>query len=135
MMEITRESDYAVRCVLYLAGKRDRIAIIEEIAREMDVPRSFLAKILQKLARASIVKSFRGIKGGFQLARSPGDITLLDVIEAAEGEIALNKCVLDGASCERTAACSVHPVWVKIRRDFRDVLKRYTFDRLKARLQ
>lgn len=134
-MEITRESDYAIRCVSYLAGQADKISMIDEIAREMEIPRSFLAKILQKLVRASLVRSFRGIKGGFQLAKNPKDISLLDVVEASEGEIALNVCVLDRTLCGRGGNCPVHPVWVEVRRDFRNALKKHTFDGMKVKMK
>src|SRR5208337_1890751 len=120
-MEITRETDYAIRCILYLSGKPGEISMIDAIAREMQVPKSFLAKILQKLARASLVKSFRGVKGGFQLARSPAEVSLLDVVEAIEGEVALNVCALEQGLCGRSSTCPVHPAWVEIRKDFRNI--------------
>lgn len=126
-MEITRETDYAIRCILYLSGDPGEINMIDVIAREMQIPKSFLAKILQKLARASLVKSFRGVKGGFQLARLPGKISLLDVIEAIEGEFSMNICALDQTRCDRSKTCSVHPVWVRISKDFRKILKKYNF--------
>ncbi len=106
--------------------------MIDEIAREMQVPKSFLAKILQKLARASLVKSFRGVKGGFRLARVPAEVSLLDVVEAIEGEVAMNVCSLDKALCGRSSNCPIHPVWVEIREDFRKILKKYNFERLKG---
>ncbi len=129
-MEITRETDYAIRCILYLSGKPEEINMIDVIAREMQIPKSFLAKILQKLARASLVKSFRGVKGGFQLARLPEEISLLDVMEAIEGEVSLNVCALDRTLCGRSKTCPVHPVWVEIGKDFRKILKKYNFARL-----
>jgi Rrf2 family protein len=131
-MEITRETDYAIRCILYLSGKPDGTTMIDEIAREMQAPKSFLAKILQKLARASLVKSFRGVKGGFQLARPPAEVSLLDVVEAIEGEVALNVCALDQALCVRSGHCPVHPAWLEITKDFRKILKKYDFERLNS---
>ena len=104
--------------------------MIDVIAREMQIPKSFLAKILQKLTRASLVKSFRGVKGGFQLARLPEEISLLDVVEAVEGELSMNVCALDQTLCGRSKACPVHPAWVEIRKDFRKILKKYNFARL-----
>ncbi|HXW68869.1 MAG TPA: Rrf2 family transcriptional regulator [Dissulfurispiraceae bacterium] len=130
-MEITRESDYAIRCILYLSGKPGEVNMIDAIAREMQIPKSFLAKILQKLTRAGLVKSFRGVKGGFQLARLPGEISLLDVVEAIEGDASVNVCALDQTLCGRSKTCPVHPVWVEIRKDFRKILKKYNFARLK----
>jgi Rrf2 family protein len=130
-MEITRETDYALRCILYLSERQGQISMIDVIATEMQIPKSFLAKILQKLARADLVKSFRGVKGGFQLARAPQEITLLDVVEAIEGEVEMNVCASDRTRCIRSSDCPVHPAWVEIRNDFRNILKKYNFVRLK----
>jgi len=69
-MQIKRETDYAIRCVYYLAGTEQDVVMMDEIAAEMEIPKSFAAKILQKLVRAGIVSSFQGIKGGFRLARA-----------------------------------------------------------------
>lgn len=126
-MQITRETDYAIRCVLYLTSKTDRIVMVDEIAREMATPKSFLAKILQKLVKADIARSFRGVKGGFQLGREPKDITLLDVIVAIEGLIALNACVLDKSVCGFSGTCAVHPIWISLRGEFNELLARHNF--------
>ncbi|MFZ5998150.1 MAG: RrF2 family transcriptional regulator [Nitrospirota bacterium] len=130
-MEITREADYAIRCVFYLSSRPNDVTMIDEIAREMSIPKSFLAKILQKLAKAGIVNSFRGVKGGFQLARAPKDITLLDVVEAIEGPVGMNICVLDKGQCDLSSTCCIHPVWVEIRKDFRKLLGKRDFASLR----
>ena len=126
-MQITRETDYAIRCVLYLTSKTDRIVMVDEIARKMATPKSFLAKILQKLVKANIARSFRGVKGGFQLGREPKDITLLDVIVAVEGMIALNACALDKSLCGFSSTCAVHPIWISLRGEFNELLARHNF--------
>lgn len=122
-MQITRETDYAIRCVLYLAGKRGSVTMVDEIARNMSIPKSFLAKILQKLGRAGITRSYRGVKGGFELAMEPGDISLLDVIEAVQGVVAMNVCALDKSLCNLSDNCSVHPVWVGVRKEVEKILR------------
>jgi len=126
-MQITRETDYAMRCVLYLSGQPDKVVMVDEIAREMAVPRSFLAKILQRLVKAGVVRSFRGVKGGFQLSRAPQDINLLNVIEAIEGLVALNACAVDSRVCEFSNTCGVHTVWVKLRGEVNELLKKHNF--------
>ena len=126
-MNITRETDYAVRCVLYLAKYADVISIVDDIAREMEIPKSFLAKILQKLAKAGIVKSTRGVKGGFRLAMEPSGISLLRVIEAIQGPLCLNVCLIDDKHCRRTSFCSVHPAWVEIQKTVEKELRSYDF--------
>jgi Rrf2 family protein len=77
--------------------------------------------------KADIVRSFRGVKGGFRLGREPKDITLLDVIVATEGLIALNACVLDASACGFSSTCAVHPIWVSLRGEFNDLLARHNF--------
>lgn len=129
-MQITREADYAVRCVWYLAGKRDEVTMVDEISKEMAIPKSFLAKIVQKLSKADIVKSYRGVKGGCQLARKPAKISLLDVIEAIEGPVAMNICAIDKKLCGLSDKCKVHPVWVSLRREVEGTLRNKKFSQL-----
>ncbi len=132
-MQITRETDYAIRCILHLAQKPDRLTVIDEIAKAGAIPKSFLSKILQKLTRAHIVRSHRGLKGGFQLAKRAKEISIFDVIEAIEGPLAMNICALDKKMCDFSNTCAVHPIWVEIREEFKKILKRYHFARLTPR--
>jgi Rrf2 family protein len=126
-MQITRETDYAIRCVYYLAGKLDEVIMVDEISKEMHVPKSFLAKILQKLSRASLVKSYRGVKGGFALARHPSEISLFDVIKAIQGPILINICAVDQKACRLSDTCVIHPVWIDIRSQVEMMLKKKHF--------
>jgi Rrf2 family protein len=128
MAHITRKADYAVRSVLYLSRSEGRATTINEVAESMSVPKSFLAKIFQLLAKAGIVDSTRGVKGGFQLAKNPKDISLRDVIEAIQGPYLMNVCAIDGKQCGLSETCSVHPVWVELNQFIRDRLDNETFD-------
>ena len=133
-MRITRQTDYAIRCVLYLTRHENNVTMVNDISEAMMVPKSFLAKILQKLVRAGIVRSFRGVKGGFSLSRAPSEINMLDVIEAIDGPIEANRCVLDARSCELNRLCPVHPVWVEIKNDIEKRLKSWDFAKLAKRV-
>jgi Rrf2 family protein len=93
----------------------------------MDMPKSFLAKILQKLARANIVKSYRGVKGGFRLARKPKEINLLEVIEAIQGPVVMNICALDKKMCRFSGTCTIHPVWIEVRKQVEKLLRKRSF--------
>lgn len=130
-MEITRETDYAIRCVYYLAKRPDEVTMVDEIAREMCIPKSFLAKIVQKLAKANILQSYRGVKGGFQLAMNPKDVSVYDVIYAIEGPVAMNVCAVDKKQCSLSAKCKVHPVWVELRKEVEQRLKSKKFSQFK----
>ena len=132
-MYVTRKADYAVRCVLYLSGHLERTASIEEISGATHVPKSFMAKILQQLMKAGIVNSVRGVKGGFQLARQPEAINLLEVIEAVQGPSAANICAADRKKCNLSRTCSVHPVWVEIREMVEKRLREENFEMLLMR--
>jgi len=130
IMEITRETDYAIRCVLYLSEAPHDIIMVDEIAKAKSIPKSFLSKILQKLVKANIVKSYRGVNGGFQTARDPKEINLLDVIGAIEGTVAMNRCAVNMKVCSLSYSCAVHPIWVELRKDVEKKLKKTDFAKL-----
>ena len=134
-MFITREADYAVRCVLFLSQEAGRIVSANEISESMTVSRSFLAKILQRLSKSGIVRSTQGIAGGFELVNKPGKVNILEVIEAIQGPTAVNVCAVDEHNCDLSNTCPVHPVWVELREDIERKLKRETFAKLVARKQ
>ncbi len=111
-MQITRQADYAVRAVLHLArmGSNDRAAT-STVAREQNIPPSFLAKIISQLSIAGLLHTSRGARGGVTLARDPSDISLLEVVEAIDGPIQLNECVGNEGSCTFDESCPIKPVW------------------------
>jgi len=127
---VTREADYAVRCVLYLAAHHGELKSVKDIAGPMEIPGSFLAKILQRLLKAGFVLSTRGVGGGFRLSRDPSEITLYDVVGAIDGPVTMSKCAVDARSCNRSDTCVVHPVWIEVRKCVETSLKAQTFDKL-----
>lgn len=129
-MLVTRETDYAVRTVLYLAKNRNRMASVTEVAHAMHIPKSFLAKLLQRLVRSHILTSSRGVNGGFQLVQKPSEITLLSIMEAVQGPAGINVCAIDSKLCKLSSTCAVHPVWVEIRKEVEKRLKRETIGKL-----
>jgi Rrf2 family protein len=131
MLQIKRETDYAIRCLYYLSGKENEVVMVDEIAQEMRIPKTFLAKILQRLARAGLVQSYVGAKGGFYLAKKPQEINLYEVITAIEGPVAMNKCTVNKKSCSLSKTCKVHPIWVAVRKEIEEVLKNNTFKKIR----
>ncbi len=111
-MQITRQADYAVRAVLYLArvGTMERSAT-SAIAKDQRIPPSFLAKIIAQLSVAGLLRTSRGARGGVTLAREPKDISLLEVVEAIDGPILLNECVGNTGACHFEETCPIKPVW------------------------
>lgn len=111
-MQITRQADYAVRAVLYLARlDASKRAATSQVAQDQHIPPSFLAKIISQLSIAGLLHTSRGARGGVALAREPRHITLLEVIEAIDGPIMLNECVGDGSNCDFEEDCPLKPVW------------------------
>jgi Rrf2 family protein len=129
-MLVTRETDYAVRTALYLAQQDGRMVSVTEIAHAMHIPKSFLAKLLQRLVRSHILASSRGAKGGFLLAQKPSEISLLSIMEAMQGPAGINVCAVDSKRCKLSSSCAVHPVWVEIRKEVEKRLKRETIGKL-----
>lgn len=114
-MRLTREGDCAVRVLLDLAQHRDEAPVPRaRIQARQDVPAAYLGKIVQALARAGLVETRPGARGGVWLARDPDTITLRRVIEVVEGPIQLNRCVVGPGACPRDRFCPVHPVWLRL---------------------
>ncbi len=90
------------------------------------MPRAYLSKLLQNLARKGFLKSYRGQEGGFVLARQARDITLLEIIEAVEGRIYFNECLIEKGLCERDEGCSVHFIWKECLDKFIEMLGSYS---------
>ena len=124
-MKITRETDYSIRCMLFLSGDPTKVSMVDEISQAMDIPKSFLAKILQKLKRAQLVDSFLGVRGGFKLAKDPTKINLLDIINAMQGGVGVNICAVDEGACDRSDECVIHPIWNEIQANIQHTLKGY----------
>ena len=112
MLQITRQTEYAIRGLQELARRHSHVPVqLKVIAGSCGVSEAFLAKIFQMLAQAGIVKSHRGVKGGFSLGRSADEISLREVVEVCEGGIVLNHCLRKVDPCDRREDCNVSHVW------------------------
>jgi Rrf2 family protein len=131
IMRLSKAGEYAIRCVLYLSTQeKGKVANRKQIAQEMDIPSQFLGKIAQQLSRSGILEILQGPKGGFRLAVSPGQLSLLEVIEAIMGEIFLDNCILRPDSCSGNDTCAVHFIWLEAKNQFRNTLRNATFAQL-----
>lgn len=125
-MQLTRAGEYAIKSLLYLASqKEDARVLASEVATAEKIPVNFVRKILESLAKTGLVKSFRGAGGGFTLGRNPAQISLLHIIEAVEGPLALNQC-LQPNTCQEMPGCSMSHVWIEAQHAVEDVLERYS---------
>lgn len=107
-MQITRAGEYGVLGLMHLARRHaGQRTMIDDVSREEHIPKSFLAKIFQNLAKAGLVRSIRGTGGGFALTKSPGEISVLEIIEAIEGKIVFQRCKLDKPDCDHVGGCAL----------------------------
>lgn len=111
-MQLTLAGEYAIRTMIHLAENEERgIIRITEIAIEQKIPENFLRKIIPRLVNAGLIKTTKGYKGGIAFGKDSDKITPLEIIQAVEGPLALNKCLIDKEFCSNTRWCSVHTLW------------------------
>src|SRR5438067_3901461 len=116
MLRLSKKADYALMAMKHLALRGDRsshaTASAREIAELYDIPIELMAKVLQRLVRRGLLASHQGTRGGYQLARMPGQISVADVIQAIDGPVTVTACSTDDVQCEQFAKCNVRdPLW------------------------
>ena len=126
-MRITTQAEYGLICALHLAHRVDDGPVTgREIATQERLPGDYVEQIMLKLRRAGIVKSTRGAHGGYALARRPDEISVHDVISAAEHstfEVHCTSHPVEEARCSSSHDCSIRPVWMLLQRRIDDVLQ------------
>ncbi|MEO8425078.1 MAG: Rrf2 family transcriptional regulator [Actinomycetota bacterium] len=124
---LSKTADYVVRAALALAeAEDDGYMTIAQVAEEMSLPKTFTPQVLGMLARAGIAESKAGRGGGYRLTRRPRRITMLDVVEAAEGSLVNERCTMRGGPCRSEDRCAVHDTWAKAAVALRRSLARTT---------
>src|SRR2546423_11641445 len=114
MLRLSKKADYALIAMKHLALRGDRgSSSAREIAGLYDIPIELMGKVLQRLVRRGLLASQQGTRGGYQLARSPAQISVADVIQAIDGPVAVTACSTDeGQQCEQFSKCNVRdPLW------------------------
>lgn len=125
-MRLSPAAELALRGMLVLANHHGQAPIpLAAICKQRKLPREYLTKIFALLAKADLVTPVRGKRGGYRLARPPGKITLLEVIEAIEGPLALNYCQHQPSKCDQTL-CAIQPVWAELQQIIRKKLSSVT---------
>ncbi len=124
MIRLTKAGEYGLRAVRYLVENIDQERIsIGDISINKKIPEPFLRKLFKPLVQQGIINSTRGVSGGVRLARNPKDITVLEVVEALEGPLVLNECLLDDSACEFLSECGMHDVWEEAQAAMAKVLR------------
>ena len=133
-MKITQEADYGLRVVLYLSkleyGEKKDSGTMSE---NNGIPLRFLLKLLRKLIDSGIIKSYRGVNGGYALNKLPEKITLKDVVEAIDGPISVNRCLIDPEFCnaKQKGTCEIHRALAGVQQKLLNELEKINFKDLK----
>ena len=126
-LRFSRTADYALRAALEIARVPDTELVTRRaLADAINAPTSILAQVLATLAREDILAAHAGPKGGYQLARPAGDVSVYEVVTAIDGEDHEERCVLRESICSWTGACPFHPVMARAQERFLDTLRTTT---------
>lgn len=126
-MLLTKAGEYGIFGVLYLAQQpKGKVISLTEISEAQNVPEPFLAKIFQGLVRKGYVRSRRGVKGGFSLAKKPQKIFLWDLLEICQGEVALAECFKHGRRCPFDPLCPIKETFAGVQQQVIELLSGYT---------
>jgi len=124
---INRDTDYALRALLYIARNNGNgLCSASDIAQQEDITPAFTRKILQRMAKKGIVGSRRGPKGGFFLRRKPTQISIHEVMETVQGKFKVNLCILNAALCRRSGYCVIRQDLLNLQGTIVDYLKSAT---------
>ena len=111
MLKLSKLTDYATVVLSYMAKNNATTHAALEIAEATGIAQPTVSKVLKILAKAGVLNSVRGAKGGYVLARAPEKITVATVISALEGPIALTECSYSHRSCEQASGCHIQGSW------------------------
>ena len=126
MLRLSRETDYGIVILTYLAGGRDDVpSSAREVAEEVNLSLPMVKKVLKELVVAGLLESQRGVHGGYNLARSPEEISVLDIIDAMEGPLGLTQCTSETPDdCNILEVCQVRHNWELVNEAIREALDR-----------
>lgn len=130
-MFFSKSFGYAVRSVLYIASVQDKKGFVqlEEVARTLELPRQFLARVLKNLVKENILISVKGPKGGFTITEEGRQTTLITILELTDGN-RTKECVLKSKNCNNSNPCPLHDQFEQARKNVSDVLRTVTIQSL-----
>lgn len=125
-MRVSTKGRYGLRILLDIAMHPDGSVALRDISRRQAISEKYLWQVINPLKAAGYVNSLRGAKGGYVLAKSPGEITILDVVTTLEGPISIVDCLAEDESCERGAECITRDVWREVEDGIKGIMGRIT---------
>lgn len=132
-MKLSTRARYGVRLMIALAAAgSDKSVFLKDIAASEDISEKYLSLIVIPLRAAELIRSIRGARGGYVLAREPKDISLRDIVEAVEGETCLVNCVKDADICKRAPLCPTRDTWIALSNTIKESMAAVTLAHLVA---
>ena len=126
-MKISTKGRYGLRILLDLAvHQSEKPRLIRDIAQSQQISDKYISRLVITLRKAGLIRSVRGVNGGFHLDRKPEDITLLEVVEVMEGPLSIVDCVAEPKKCSHFENCAPRDIWCKLNEDIRDLMRRTT---------
>ncbi len=134
MMKLSTKGRYGARVMLELALNYNRgPVLLKDIARSQEISAGYLEHLLPPLKTAGLINSSRGAHGGYVLAKAPSAITLGNVIQALEGNLAIVECVIAPEVCPKADLCVARDIWEEIRLKVKEMLDSITLDSMVKR--
>jgi FeS assembly SUF system regulator len=116
MLRLSKLTDYGTVIMTYMARKPDALHTAREITDQIHVALPTVSKVLKLLAQEGLLRSYRGVNGGYSLSRAPDRISVAKIIKALEGPIGLTECSSSPGLCHQESVCPIRPNWLKINR-------------------
>lgn len=128
-MKISTKGRYGLRILIDLATHDpEKPRLIRDIAQSQQISEKYISRLVIDLRRAKLIRSVRGVNGGFHLAKDPEEITLLEILETMEGPISVVDCVRSPEKCKRKTLCPARDIWQKLNDGIRELTKNITLD-------
>jgi len=135
-MILSKATSYAIRALAYMASQpAPRLLGLQEIAEHEDIPPAYLRKILGELRRHRLLRSVKGIHGGYELGRSAHDITLWEVFKVLEPDPYMDMCILGNKVCSPQSPCAFHEDWQRLRNELLVMLETRTISEAAAEIK
>ncbi|MBC8043530.1 MAG: Rrf2 family transcriptional regulator [Rhizobacter sp.] len=131
MLKLTKKFEYGLLAIQYIAAmKPGEVATARQISEEIGIPYEFVAKVLQQLAKESLIDSVQGVRGGYKLNRPAANISLSQVAAAIEGPIQLIECEGNETPCDMLGTCTIKKPLTKIQKRFREIFDEATLEEI-----
>ncbi len=128
-MKISTKGRYGLRILIDLAmHDPEKPRMLKDIAQSQQISEKYISRLVIDLRRAKLVRSVRGVNGGFHLAKRPEEITLLEILETMEGPISVVECVRSPEKCTRRTLCPARDIWSKLNDGIRELTQKITLD-------